>query len=120
MTDTQPSVSADALQAAPNRGVKIGTPEVWGRIYWTMVWVPAGMRMQRVTARRPIPSCNGLGVTHMLQSRVREIDRSRVEDQHNGIASKPILEGRRHTTGHTSPDLIDSPGEHCLGPAVVA
>jgi DMSO/TMAO reductase YedYZ molybdopterin-dependent catalytic subunit len=45
-------------------------------------------------------------------------DPSRVEDQHHGI-EQTDPRSRRHTTGHTSPDLIDSPGEHCLGPAVV-
>ena len=53
----------------------------------------------------------------MLQSHEREIS-CPSKDQHSGIPSK-IFEVAVTRLGYLT-DLIDTPGEHCRGPAVIA
>src|SRR5688572_25196813 len=69
----------------------------------------AGMRMQRITARRPIPSCNGPGVTHMLQSRVREITRG-FQGRRSPSESKRLPPGQHLTRDF--PVLSAAPTPH--------
>jgi hypothetical protein len=100
------------------------TPEAWRRSHWTMVWVlpECSCRGDRATTNTIVQWPWGDTHAPITCALFADVTQSRSRGPALWKRDQTDPRGRRRMTGRTSPDVIglDSPGEHCLGAAVVA